>query len=180
MKTSEHSGWRKQLFDFVSYLRGTEDAEWQKERRLSFLRNEQKVVLATIAKIEKEYADAAARHDPLAERMIAAYSLPDWKKMAGKLASEIYYLETRDEMAAGITPEQIERARAYPLENLLPEINKQGYALCINHDDAKPSMFTRGNFCYCFSCQWTGDSIAVAMKLKNLTFPNAVRFLAGG
>lgn len=72
-----------------------------------------------------------------------------------------------------ITPEMIARARAYPLEQLV-EINRAGFAKCVWHDDAHASMFTRRNFCHCFSCQRSGDTIAVLMQRDGIDFKTAV------
>ena len=180
MKTIErewYADMTKRLSEFVAYLKKTQPEEWQ-ESRLSFLKDEQRVVLISIAKIEKEYSDAAARHDPLAERMIASYSLPDWQKMAVKLAREIYFLESKQDYGQ-LSPEAIGQARAYPIENIL-EINKQGYARCISCDDKSAHLLCKGNFGYCFRCGYTSDVIGIAMKTRNLKFSEAVRFLTGG
>lgn len=88
-------------------------------------------------------------------------------------------LEVLEGKAKGITDDMIERAREYPLSRLL-DINQQGFALCINHQDSKPSMFTKKNFAHCFSCQWHGDAIDVYRKIHGCGFPEAVTVLSGG
>jgi len=71
---------------------------------------------------------------------------------------------------------RIQKAREYPISELL-EIDRKGFAHCINHDDKKASMYCKNNFAHCFSCGWTGDSIAIIMLQENLNFIEAVQFL---
>lgn len=76
-----------------------------------------------------------------------------------------------------ITPERVERARAYPIEDLL-EI-KRGTTLCIFHDDHKPSLkIYPDNHVYCFSCMRRADVIDIYMALNGCGFQEAVRKLA--
>lgn len=76
-----------------------------------------------------------------------------------------------------ITDLMIDRARAYPIENLIEA--KGGRARCVSPDhlDKKPSMDIRNNFCYCYACGFQADPIKVYMLLKGCTFPEAVRAL---
>lgn len=78
----------------------------------------------------------------------------------------------------GVTDEQIERARAYPIESLI-EVNRSGMSRCISgeHDDKHPSMQTTGNFAFCHACRFKADVIDIFMKLHGVDFPTAVRAL---
>lgn len=89
------------------------------------------------------------------------------------MLADIVTLEKR--FASDITPEQIEQAQNYPLENLLT-INR-GMALCIEHDDHYPSMNCKNNYCYCHTCGFHADPIGVYMKLNNCGFKEAVKSL---
>ncbi len=77
-----------------------------------------------------------------------------------------------------ITQTDIERARAYPIENLLQNI-KGGKTHCISgtHEDSHPSMDIRNGFVYCYSCGFQGDTIAVYMKINGVDFITAVKTL---
>ncbi len=79
---------------------------------------------------------------------------------------------------SGVSREEIDRARTYPIESLI-EVRRDKMARCVSgqHSDNSPSMDTRNNFCYCYSCGWTGDVITVYQKLYGVTFPEAVRAL---
>jgi len=92
----------------------------------------------------------------------------DWER-ASRLERQLH---------GNIDSSLIERARNYPLENLL-EINRAGYAKCVSpdHDDKNPSMYCKNNYAYCFSCGFVGDTIKVLMSKEHITFPEAVRKL---
>lgn len=76
-----------------------------------------------------------------------------------------------------LTDQEIEAARAYPLANLL-EVKRNKMCVCPFHNDRSPSMYVKNNWAYCFSCGWSGDSIAVFMSLNNADFVTAVKHLA--
>lgn len=77
-----------------------------------------------------------------------------------------------------ITDDMIARARRYPIESLLQGVGN-GKANCVSHQDTHPSMDTRNNFAYCYTCGFRGDVITVCMKVKSLDFISAVKFLGG-
>lgn len=90
---------------------------------------------------------------------------------------EEIYGEKKPTQRDGITDDMIERARNYPIENLLDI--KRGMANCISgtHQDKTPSMDARNNFCHCYACGWGGDGIDVYMKLNGSDFITAVKAL---
>lgn len=69
-------------------------------------------------------------------------------------------------------PEQIERARNYPLKKLL-DTNKN-IARCPFHNDKTASMNIKNNYYHCHACNITGDVIDFVMKRDGLTFREAV------
>ncbi|MBL0320518.1 MAG: hypothetical protein IPP74_14680 [Alphaproteobacteria bacterium] len=77
-----------------------------------------------------------------------------------------------------ITPEKIERARDFPIEEIIE--TKNGRAICPFHNDHHPSMHVTKNLFHCFACNEGGDSIDFVMKLENLTFRQAVDKLSYG
>lgn len=74
-----------------------------------------------------------------------------------------------------ITPDMVERAKDYPIENLID--TRRGFALCCFHQDKNPSMYIKNNFAHCFSCGKTADTIDVYRQLYGATFPEAVKAL---
>jgi hypothetical protein len=72
----------------------------------------------------------------------------------------------------GTTPETIDRARQYPLTNLVKSRN--GMAICPFHNEKTPSLNIKNNFYFCHGCGESGDTISFVMKRDNLRFPEAV------
>lgn len=73
----------------------------------------------------------------------------------------------------GIDDEMIANAKRVPLERMI-EIDSMHKAKCLWHADTKPSMHTRNNFIYCYTCGAKGTSIDVYMKLHDCDFKEAV------
>lgn len=77
-----------------------------------------------------------------------------------------------------ITDEDIQRAKEYPIENLLPEEVKRGMTLCPLHNEKSPSFQVKKNNTFmCYGCNEFGDSIDLYMKINNTSFLEAVRKL---
>lgn len=142
--------------------------EWVKKRRLEYLIN--------------EFTKKALKKIQLGE-----IEAPDWFKVLirqyqgvltnqmDKIQREIRLWTTSDPLV-GVTDDMIIRAKEYPLERLV-EVNNQGFACCIWHDDKNPSMYCKKNYAHCFSCGKTGDTIDVYMELYNCSFQEAVKAL---
>lgn len=96
----------------------------------------------------------------------------------GKLPEVKRPMKKRLRVDGQITDFMIETARAYPIENLI-QVNRGGKALCPFHDDHHPSMSVKGGLFHCFSCQAGGDAISFVMKINQLNFIEAVRYLNG-
>lgn len=72
-----------------------------------------------------------------------------------------------------ITLSMVAKAKEYPIENLV-EINRAGFTKCFSHSDTKPSAYCKNNFCHCFVCQKSWDTIAILMERDGLKFRDAV------
>lgn len=72
----------------------------------------------------------------------------------------------------------VERAKEYPLADLLNTQGKKGNVSCPFHQDRKPSFqITKKNTFTCHSCGEYGDSIDLYQKLHNVDFLAAVKAL---
>jgi len=96
----------------------------------------------------------------------------------GLIAKAVWY---RDHPVKGneITPEMIERARAYAVDKLI-EFDARGVAKCFNHEEKTGSLHLhRGrNTAHCFgSCQQNFDSIEILRLRDGKQFHEAVRML---
>jgi len=128
----------------------------------------------------KRYEQAKAKDRPYSELAQIAYSMPEKSTRVKKIEREIEYLQAvlfKPETVRKdvITPDMIERAKYYPIEDLIEA--RLGMALCIFHEDHSPSMYVKNNFAHCFSCGKTADTIDVYKKLHGVDFITAVRAL---
>ncbi len=145
--------------------------------RLAYLYDRMDEIKKEIGEVTKEYLARVEADAPYLERQGLAIII-------GKLKKDYECLNAEFEQIAGIkrqskgeiTQAMIDRAREYPIQNIL-EVNGRGYALCPFHADKNPSAFTRNNFLYCFSCGENADTIKITMKVKGLNFPEAVKEL---
>ena len=73
----------------------------------------------------------------------------------------------------------IQKAKEYPIENLI-EI-KRKTARCLWHDDSDPSMhyYKKDNKVHCFVCDKQWDSIDVVQKLHDCSMKDAVEIING-
>lgn len=171
---------RKSDAEFVRWFT-EENPEFVRKARLRFLRDEIRARTETLGELKKEI-DRIYRGNDQEE---VAMLLPIVQRNAAEAGKKLRMLIFEKKILLGkststITPELIARAREHPIRDLV-ETNSRGYALCVNpeHDDHSPSMWTKNNFAHCFSCNWSGDSIDVAMKVYNIKFQEAVKKLAG-
>jgi len=81
----------------------------------------------------------------------------------------------RKEIPGQITDADIQRAREYPLKQLLGTTKDK--VLCPHHKEKNPSCFLKNNFGYCFSCGYTFDSIKYLQDRENIGFVEAVKRL---
>lgn len=45
------------------------------------------------------------------------------------------------------------------------ETDRNGYMVCLNHDDAHPSAKVNEEYVYCFTCGWSADAAGVEARL---------------
>lgn len=146
--------------------------------RLSYLYDRLIELDLELIEKQKAYQRSIEQDRSYIERAFIASYIPDIEKEIKKLEREIDFIvksATGKVIENGITPEMIERARGYPIENLISV--RCGMALCPFHDDKNPSMDVRNNFFYCYACGAKGDVLDFVMKRDGLTFPEAVKNL---
>lgn len=75
-----------------------------------------------------------------------------------------------------ITEQDIEKARDYPITELLP-FDRSGFTHCIFHSENTPSMkyYTTTNTVHCFGCSKSHDSISIYMEQNKVDFITAVK-----
>ncbi len=94
------------------------------------------------------------------------------------LQREIAFLKPSSNVSKNeITDTMIQKARNYPIKDLLSNPIKHNMTNCIAHNDNNPSMSVKDNWARCFSCGFKGDVIDVYMRLNNTDFKTAVNNL---
>lgn len=112
-----------------------------------------------------------------------ATKVKDYERIIKKCEYDLRFLESfrtgvpLPKAKNGVTDEQIERAKQYPIKDLIKVVRKQ--ARCLWHDDKKPSMHVYDdNHAYCYVCPRRADAIDIQMAVGNMTFIEAVKYLA--
>lgn len=105
------------------------------------------------------------------------YWLALWYEVTGKQPPKIL-----QKKLSKLDQSEIEKAKQYPLEDLYEgQLRRSGsklVGLCLFHKEETPSFFIfPDNHFHCYGCGEHGDTISFVMKLKELTFPDAVRYL---
>lgn len=91
--------------------------------------------------------------------------------------------KTLRELSRGVTEQEIENAKEYPIKQLFTEItggevSADGMAKCPFHPDKTASLsFRRYNRMRCFGCDAKGSTIDLYMKITSASFIDAVRAL---
>src|SRR4029077_2395980 len=74
--------------------------------------------------------------------------------------------------------DELEKAKLVLIPSLL-EFNKAGFARCLWHNDADPSLhyIKESNRVYCFGCNKSGDVIDVYQELNECSMKEAIKAL---
>jgi len=108
---------------------------------------------------------------------ISYYWCTEALKEMASITKQAYLCHEKKISKLDITPEDIERARSYPVEQLVKF--ERGKALAWCHADSSPSLTLnkKHNRCHCFVCNRSMDSITVVRELHGYNFVEAVKFL---
>ena len=80
---------------------------------------------------------------------------------------------TEEEKKELITDDMIERAREFPIENLLEKGNN-GRCKCVFHQGEDFNMDIRKNYAHCYVCGESGDTIKIYRQINGSSFREAV------
>lgn len=116
-------------------------------------------------------------------KSLTAERIEELKKEITKREKKVNFLKggkKKTEQNDTITPQDIERAKAVPLDTFL-EVNRSGFAHCpLGHTDKTPSfkIYKNQNRWHCFgACGEGGDTVDLYMKLNDCDFITAVKKL---
>lgn len=113
------------------------------------------------------------RIEAIKEKLTDAKTHPE-KYDVPKLLAEVALLK---DPSLRPTPEMIQRAKAYPISQLLNQ-TKKGNVSCPLHKDTNPSLQIKPNNTFsCYSCGQYGDAIQLYRLMHNTDFIQAVKAL---
>lgn len=153
-----------------------EIGNWGRCRRLEYLYDCLIALDRELIERHRAYKKSIEDDRPYIERALIASYIPEVEKNISKHEREINFIvKCAQSKTDDITPGMIEQARQYPIESLIKV--KRNMAVCLFHDDHKPSMGIKNNRFHCFGCGAKGDVIDFVMKRDGLSFQNAIKFL---
>ena len=117
------------------------------------------------------WADRAGESDEAKRELIR--EAEKISKQIDRYARAIRAIKNNEE---GITDDMIERARQYPIGQIIP-VDRRGFATCLWHEEKTPSMYCKGNYVHCFGCNRSGDSIDVYRRVHGAGFVESVKML---
>lgn len=151
------------LQEEVKAFRDEFSPEERKQMRLNHLQSEMERWTKTFQKACMDLAER--KTDDITEAELAENALE-------KISRQIHIVQGWE---VGISEAEIERARQYPITDLIE--NRRMMAKCPFHPDKTASLYLKNNFYHCFGCQKSGDVISFVMETKNMSFKEAVNYL---
>ncbi len=147
------------------------DLKWAFERRKLFLEN----IISCVKNQRQELISFVAGSSPL-DRGVIKKNIDSSKKIIEKYEKEIRLLKPV-QSKNGITDEMIQKAKQYPISELITTPVIGNVTNCISHEDKNPSMNIKNNWAFCYVCRFRWDSIAIYMHLNGVDFKTAVKDL---
>lgn len=144
--------------------------------RMSYLESCMTEKITEVLQLMARY-QAYVRQNSVLERLLTGKDIQDGVKDICTLQGQIIGLRRTLEgkETDRITDEMIERAKNYPIADLIEVRNRQ--ARCPFHEDKTASMHQYGNRLHCFSCNKSWDTIGLVMDRDGLPFRAAIRRL---
>ena len=163
---------RQYLEDNIKENEADVSLQWTVDQRKEYLKDRIEENETDIAQAMRELAGTGE----LEHRLIMNRTERAQKSIRGA-RFDLSRLNPNAGKGNGVDDTEIERAREYPIQELLPNQVRHGMTLCCFHEDHSPSMSIKNNRAHCFSCNKTWDSIALIMEMKGFQFMEAVRYL---
>lgn len=152
------------------WAESTEFEEFGKKARMRYLRTQLRSAREEFELIREKVVEM--KYDGLETGDYTKKAEGLVKKIKGYQAS-IDFLDGKVEMYHIVTDEMVERAREFPIENLV-ELGQNRRAKCCFHQGDGFNMCIEKNFAYCFVCGAHSDAIGVYRKLHDCGFREAV------
>jgi hypothetical protein len=147
---------------------------WALERRIEYLQTE----LLKVGDEIKRATRLRATCGNEVEKILAQGILRSWLREYRLVQGQIKHLKYGHSISdkERLSDEVIQRAREYPIENLVGS-SKRGMVCCPFHDDQHPSASIKNNKLHCFACNRTWGTIDFIMEKEGVGFKEAVTSL---
>ena len=132
------------------------------------------IIKESLLQIERTKADKFTNW--FRKEIIKVFFGEDYNQTFKKAKRLVWLLKPPAERKEEITSWMIERAKEYPMRDLIL-LNRSQFAVCPFHKERHASLYCRNNFYHCFACGETGDTIKFVMKTQGLSFKEAVKYL---
>lgn len=170
---NRHEEMRKVKADIKAWINEPEMEVLGKVCRMRYLQTQLRVASKLFKQNRERYVVAVqlkASEETLQVFISEAEGLS--KRIRGYEVS-IEVLEGKRSEKNTITDEMIERAREYPIKNLI-EIGPNGRAKCVFHGGDDYNMDIRKNFAHCYVCSESGDTINIYRAKHGASFQEAI------
>lgn len=145
-----------------------------KAARLRYLKWQHKEALMAFEAKREEYIEALRDlGEDSKEAQDIAYEGECLSKRIRGYEVSIGVLEGRIDKKDLITDQMIERAREFPIKELL-EVGQNGRAKCVFHNGEGFNMDIRKNFAHCYVCGESGDTIKLYRAKHGASFREAI------
>lgn len=161
----------------INELRNEADQEWAFIQRKEYLKDLMADLVLQWWHERDLHSDYVAR-GRMIEDMMTLEAMQNIVKQIAKHQREIYYRRrAMNGEQVGVTPEEIERAKAHPFEELHTFVHHR--SACPIHNGDNPTSFEllKDNTARCHVCQWRGDTIDYWMWKNGRSFAESVRSL---
>lgn len=170
---NRHEEIRKVRADIKTWINEPDMVAFGKVCRMRYLQTQLRVASKLFKQNRERYIVAVqlkASQDTLQTFISEAEGLS--KRIRGYEVS-IEVLEGKRSEKNTMTDEMIERAREYPIKNLI-EIGPNGRAKCVFHGGDDYNMDIRKNFAHCYVCSESGDTINIYRAKHGASFQEAI------
>ncbi|MFA6989989.1 MAG: CHC2 zinc finger domain-containing protein [Candidatus Gastranaerophilaceae bacterium] len=149
--------------------------EYQKERRVEYLKTVSHHCDGEIKKLHSDYEDSLKNDEDYINRAVLAEAIKIIEKQKLKCESELR-VRFGDKTKHQDFQLKLERAKLRKIEEFIEVRNMK--AICPFHDDKNPSFSIWKGKGHCFGCGWSGGCIDFIMKLKQMSFLETVEYLS--
>ena len=168
--------------EFVNYAK-EKNPEWVRKTRTDSLKDALAVINERIAAGYRLYSEQKKKDIPyfLRAAFFELVNIPKLEEKRKRTQSEIYFLTHGKPGKNMVDRAEIERALNYPFERLIEPRKRlrpgEFFSLCPKHNEKRPSLYVKNNWCWCFGCGYSADTIQFLRDRDNLSFPEAVKKL---